>query len=87
MKQYTEKIHAKRLIKMLGHKNPCGLCPGGKRFDANGEWLLQWSNFPMEMCIVCIEFIGYLGTNCPCHCGEEDAIKRTWIALEEKGYI
>ena len=86
--KYTEKIHAKRLLGMLNKKNPCQeTCPAGKYysfFRENGK-----------DCNLCRDFVGAKGNperifdaRCPCNIlGREEAIKRTWIALEEKGYI
>uniref|UniRef100_A0A6H1ZSC7 Uncharacterized protein n=1 Tax=viral metagenome TaxID=1070528 RepID=A0A6H1ZSC7_9ZZZZ len=94
MKEYTDAIHAKRLLKMLEKKNPCGCCPPAKRFSAgenpNGGWLNQ----KHKACQVCQNFVGlkikwwFDGNKCPCQrVGKKRAIKRTWLALEEKGYI
>lgn len=82
--EYTEKEHAERLLEMLSHNKPCDHCPG--------------KDLPPEIaCSACNSFLpGYdldlinktaIGT-CPCHVlGQQEAIKRTWLALEAKGYI
>lgn len=70
--EYTEKTHAERLIKLLESKTyVCISCPG------------------QTLCDICLGFVGLLeGAHCPCsELGDEEAIKRTWIALETKGYI
>jgi len=41
-----------------------------------------------EVCEICKHFVGCGENGCPCIVfGEQEAIKRTWIALEAKGYI
>jgi hypothetical protein len=86
MKKYTEKVHAKRLLAILASPNPCIKCPGSSYYSEEGS--------PAHgACFVCTNFIDHpkIGTGmfmCPCvYLGEEEAIKSTWIALEEKGYI
>ena len=87
--KYTEKIHAKRLLGMLNKKNPCGYCPAGRRYGSHDFDDMGWENL---QCEICIEFIvRYANLNsweCPCHAlGKKKAIKITWLALEEKGYL
>ena len=91
MKTYTEAIHAKRVKKMLGRKDPCIHCPGAPNL-LSGKGLLKGytegdrilsSN---QICTICRKFVK--AKYCPCtNFGTEEAIKRTWIALEEKGYL
>lgn len=80
--EYTETEHAANLLKMLELPNICTNCP------ANDLLVLEGRE---PICIICTNFIGYDREEsdlCPCHAlGETEAIKRTWIALEEKGYI
>lgn len=74
MREYTEKIHAARLLKILERKNPCGLCPATPDY--------------FGCCLVCARFVGSLTGNCPCPMyGIKEAIKRTWLSLEAKGYL
>ena len=92
MSEYTEKIHAKRLLGMLNKKKPCLHCPAAEKYSAEGPWINFTLNYKLlardKYCAVCQTFIGYKNTpKCPCHKGKERAIKRTWEALEEKGYI
>lgn len=84
--KYTEAVHAKRLLMMLDDLYPCDFCPS-VGFDAGVK----------QCCGVCRDFIGldFFKTTpycneirCPCLVlGNHEAIKRTWLALEEKGYI
>lgn len=84
--EYTEKIHAERLLSMLNMKNPCLYCPadfsewGVKEYDCGKIGISYIAD-------ICIKFVNAEET-CPCsELGREEAIKKTWIALEEKGYI
>ncbi len=84
---YTEDQHAVNLLEMLESHYAIGSsCPavGHMGFICRSS-----------CCKVCLNFIGldaiskegYL-TVCPCNeLGCKEAAKRTWIALEEKGYI
>lgn len=96
MKKYTEKIHAERLLKILEKKNPCGCCPASRGYATSVTAGDMWNEGPK----VCVEFVGlkYKNINwfdfmngirnCPCYkLGKSEAIKRTYISLEEKGYI
>ena len=92
--KYTEKIHAKRLLGMLNKKNPCMCCPAGHRYGSVTQHLTKWGSDYFEAspnyCIVCCEFVDcpVVIQKCPCdNFGEKEAIKQTWIALEEKGYL
>ena len=85
MQIYTEKIHATRLLKMLERKNPCGLCPAAPSFDPK----LKRTDYVWEEehCVICEQFVGYFKDDCPCNkYGHKEAIKRTWLSLEAKGY-
>ena len=75
--EYTEKMHAENLIKMLENEDDIEkICPAG----------IHKKN--MEYCSVCLDFIGSDCTLCPCsELGCNEAVKLTWLALEEKGYI
>ena len=84
--KYTEKFHAKRLIRMLKFKEPCGHCPANRHYELNCRMIILGHNDPDYACGVCQSFVGVGG--CPCNAlGETEAIKRTYLALEEKGYI
>ena len=88
--KYTRKIHKKRLLQMLEGKNPCGHCPAGEDFIVDWEKRSIWSN-PYDTCDICKGFIK-IPTEpllpCPCNVlGKDEAIKRSWIALEEEGML
>jgi len=102
MKKYTEKIHAGRLLKMLAMDEPCLRCPGRKRFvkgdatsgclhkDTYADKYLDAKNMTKTICPVCRQFVWLnLGEGlCPCNVyGDKEAIKKTWKALREKGYV
>jgi hypothetical protein len=86
MEKYTEQVHATRLLNILeAEENTCSLCPVGfdqyTYYEDKGSWL----NDP---CDVCPRFVGGTLGHSPCfEFGHKEAIKRSWIALEEKGYI
>ena len=87
--KYTEKIHATRLLGMLNKKNPCMCCPTLPFYGVGDRWVncrILWDG---SACGVCHAFIGGIeeGFACPCDIGKQEAIKRTWLALEAKGYI
>ena len=97
MKKYTEKIHAKRLLAILEKKDTCDCCPAGKRYSSS-QLRSNWVNMD-DICCICQTFVGlkyvsheecflYGKRVCPCYrFGRKKAIKRSWEALEEKGYI
>lgn len=91
-RKYTEKIHAQRLLRMLEKKDPCAHCPASEFFSGNNSAIDLWADEPNPHKI-CNEFLDFpLGSYsthmCPCHkFGRKEALKRTWIALEEKGYL
>lgn len=80
---YTEEEHAANLLITLEDKRTCYVCPA--RHSTQDKSLLDGS------CRMCVSFISpgfdrFYG--CPCsNLGKEEAIKLTWLKLEEKGYI
>ena len=100
-KNYDEKEHAKCLLKILEKNNPCSHCQLGYANDYNLWKIDSYSEcelipFYVHCCSICHVFINmdkitgeeFAIDKCPCYVlGKAEAIKRTWIALEEKGYI
>ena len=100
-KNYDEKEHAKCLLKILVMDNPCGNCPLQYtdfyiRWEDDPYRRLERISYHSHCCSVCRVFINMnkiigdeaCNNKCPCYVlGKAEAIKRTWIALEEKGYI
>lgn len=78
--EYTEEVHVENLLSMLEKDDPCSICPAESNVD---------------ICRVCLSFVGapwHARTKtrygCPCQrYGGEKAIKWTWLALEERGYL
>jgi hypothetical protein len=89
--KYTEKMHAKRLLGMLNKKDPCVCCPRCHYYKWDGQWMFDQHMKYEHWCATCMEFVGMMSVTegfCPCtFLGKKEAIKRTWIALEEKGYV
>jgi len=86
--KYTEKIHATRLLGMLNKKDPCLCCPKYKYYDPVHSDIIIDDCHSKAACRVCREFVGICAGICPCPTwGKAEAIKRTWLALEEKGYL
>jgi len=89
--KYTEEIHAERLLKMLEQKEPCIYCPTNINFGEAVQFLR--GNNTWQHCDICRNFINIKNSHqlypkCPCNkLGKKEAIKRTWLALEEKGYL
>ena len=80
METYTEEIHAECLLEMLEQKSPCSHCP---------ITFLNKTYCYNSRCHICRSFVNTPELfGCPCHMlGFHEAIKRTWLALEEKGYL
>jgi len=82
VKEYTEELHAKRLLKMIKKKRPCSACPGA-----------LWFKFFLcpGACHICRHFIATdlsAFSICPCiEHGEAPALRMTILALERKGYM
>ena len=87
-KPYILDEHCPRLLKMLERAFPCGCCPASSDFEGHNNNFTEWEN---DQCDVCREFVNINipdAWTCPCLLlGKHECIKRTWIALEEKGYI
>jgi hypothetical protein len=90
-----EQEHVEALLEMLSRRAPCRWCPGVIAEKNNQHNLaLRSSAYCVETCHRFIE-TGVTSISSaslyeihPCTVlGSFEAIKRTWLALEEKGYI
>jgi len=102
MFKYTNDIHAKRLIDILEEEDTCAYCPATDNYNGHRRAGEIWSE-DSDPCRICQEFVGmkiefiyFIGSEdygkarakCPCkNLGKEEAVKRTWLALEERGYV
>lgn len=97
---YTVREHVKNLLAILESGDPCGKCPAAPGFNARRSPTAKYysrrhtaSYTVHNACIVCSIFVGLPGYStygplCPCkRLGHEEAIKRTWLALERKGFL
>ena len=79
---YTETMHVICLGIMLEQPDPCWRCP------THIFKLLPYQDKEDPCCKICRDFVGAKGIECPCtKFGKHEAIKRTYITMEEKGYI
>jgi len=83
MEPISEKEHAEALLKILEDPNCCDLCPHGK-YTVDRAYC--------ETCRAFVFLLPYALSGalwrCPCCVlGPEEAVKRSWLALEAKGYI
>ena len=87
-KLYTLNEHCQRILKMFERSKPCDCCPASSDFADYNKDFADWEG---NQCVVCREFVDVDrpgAWSCPCIIlGKDEAIKRTWINLEEKGYI
>jgi len=94
--EYTEKVHARMMLIILeiSTETIISKCPKMlyeemrmKYFD--GCCTTRYSETGQYFNKLCKNFIGLPNdAKCPCEeLGCQEAIKRTWIALEEKGYL
>jgi len=93
---YNKNFHAKRVLKMMEREDVCSCCPAMVRFGKAGKKIKKvplanakdkWNELSFGVCSICQSFVG-LRSGCPCiTLGKEEAIKRTWLALEEGGYL
>lgn len=83
MEEYTEKIHAQRVLKMFLYRiDICNHCPAGAGYK--GDMLIhRWNN---SSCGVCLNFVQV--RRCPCIAlGKRRAIIATAESLKTKGYV
>jgi hypothetical protein len=91
--EYTERVHANMLLRILSKTSPCLECPQSHFNDLFEVYpdSIVLSDEEEDNCRLCRKFVGANlnpWDTCPCHIlGEQECIKRTWIALEEKGYL
>ena len=92
MKEYTEKLHAERLIKILNKKDTCNRCPATKWFRGTSNAAEQ--GYINKPCEICQKFVGLklnkdrYKHSCPCYrLSKERAIEKSWLALEKRGYL
>ena len=88
--EYTEKIHAERLLQMLEKRDPCTCCPIGIMFMCGHGGIEIIADDSKSACLICRNFVGVTNNSCPCGFFDldgDDVIKQTWLALEENGYI
>ena len=87
-RKYTEAVHAKRLLGMLKREEPCECCPAQYRYKKWSLFIKGAGERPNRLaCQVCRAFVK-IKEGCPCGIlGQTKALKRTWEALEAKGYI
>ncbi|KKM75043.1 hypothetical protein LCGC14_1394220 [marine sediment metagenome] len=98
-RKYTEAVHAKRVQKVIEKERPGNHCPAGRKFKKEPIYELweapRGDEIPeiKKPCFICTEFLGLrhytpMGEYCPCHrLGTKRAVKLTWLALKEKGYL
>lgn len=96
-KWYSIEDHKRILLYMLENNDlVCTQCPANIRtteINKMGEKPIWWwsgshlvyAEFRMHIHKICKNFVGISSEGaCPCtHLDEEEAIKRTWIALDE----
>ena len=102
MRPYTQDEHARHLLKLLENQDPCDKCVATfchqtpePFFGRYRSGIHIWGIYQYDICKVCVEFVGYTANFinpeeswCPCHMlGEDEAIKQSWIALEDGGYL
>lgn len=86
--RYTEKVHAKRLVKMMAKEKPCACCPAQIHFMTHSVFIKGASH--LSACRVCRVFVGlnHYNQGCPCYLlGKEEALEKTREVLKEKGYL
>ena len=81
--EYTEREHAENLLQLLSAKDPSDFCPAQFSYDMS----LASNEEISAICDICRGFIG-ITWDCPCYdLGNQEAVKRTWLVLEEEGYL
>lgn len=77
VKKYVEASHINALLELISQPESCSICP----------YLLQ-NKFPSaDDCATCLSFVNAIDW-CPCnYFGPHEALKRTYLKLEEIGVI
>ena len=85
---YDRKQHIENLLRILEKDLTCYLCP-----IEEGQ-PMQEPRIRDRFCNFCRSFIGlrrvpyHKKFRCPCETlGSEEAVKRSWLAIEESGYL
>lgn len=88
--KYNMELHAQGLIEILESVVPtCLRCPA-----TQVGFIFYYDHKGKLPCTLCRTFVGVdpnidpTKKGCPCNAlGHKEAIKRTWIALDEGGYL
>ena len=94
-RKYDNDIHAKRLLKVLELKKPCGKCPAAPRYNSGVYASTMWVNSNYATCALCYDFIHGEGAHtsvrpplCVCKIyPTEKAVSMAWEALKRRGYL
>lgn len=93
--KYTEKLHAQGLLLIFSEDISCLKCPKtwiARKIGTDFQHCLTSNMAPTYCATICNKFIGLKVPKkkpiCPCNrLGPAKATKKTWLALEKKGYL
>jgi len=86
----NEPLYARRLMAVLESGEPNKHCPDCPESNDNKQrYPGKYENENSATCTECKAFVSLDSYDCcPCHqLGCQEAAKRAWLALEEKGYL